>query len=68
MSKPASPSLNNVLVQPSHNRLNSGEHDDGRVNLSNSTNHIATYTNSQKASDGHEGELEQPLLNRSPNL
>ena len=69
ISKPASPLL--ALPQPpSSNQLPSSDHDDGgaRVNLSNSSNHIATYSNSQKAFDGQDGEVDQPLLNRSANL
>lgn len=71
ISKPASPSFQNSLTQPpSSQQLNNSDHEDSgaRVNLSNSSNHIATFSNSQKSSDGHEGELDQLLLNRSANL
>jgi hypothetical protein len=75
MSKPASPSSQQFLSRgTSRNKLHSESDLGARVTFNQtngSSNHIASFSNSQKASvdvhDGNEGEVEQPLLNSSTN-
>ena len=74
VSKPASPSSQQFLSRgTSRNHLHSESDVPIRIALQSngSNNHIASFSNSQKASvdvhDGAEGESEQPLLNQSTN-